>query len=129
MEKLIKRKKGQDILDALDARLKEIEERKYVGRYYNEFIADAVRELRNGNQVLCFFKYQFDELHKYFGDTLIYKYNKEEKWWECHLEYKKTDHKEEAAELLNFIEHHGLTPKMVLNYIKKKTDVIRMLNE
>ena len=129
MEKTIKRKKGQDILDALDARLKEIEERKYVGRYYNEFIADAVRELRNGNQVLCFFKYQFDELHKYFGDALIYKYNKEEKWWECHLFYKKTSNKEQADELLNFIECNDLTPKMVLDYIKKKADVIRMLND
>lgn len=124
-----RRQRSKEVLEMLDAKLELIKEQRIGGRYYNEFIADAVRELRNDNQVLCFFKYQFDELRKYFGDTLVYEYDRDNKWWVCHLEYKKNSNTDEDGELMHFIEKSGLTPRMVLKYIKPKVDLIKTLYE
>lgn len=98
-----RRQKSKEVLAKLDARLEEIKLRSGHKHVFNSFMHDIITDLRKGERVLCFYKYQFDELVKYFGDSLIFRYDRDNEWWECRLGYAKDD-KEDEAELVKDID-------------------------
>lgn len=55
------------------------------GAYLRQYMHDSRKELKKGNQVLAFYKYQLDALIKEFKDNLEYSYDSKNEWWECRL--------------------------------------------
>ena len=90
-----RKQKSKEVIAKLDAQLEEIKLRSGHKHVFNSFMHDIIADLRKGERAICFYKYQFDELVKYFGDSLIFRYDKTNEWWECRLGYSKDDQEDD----------------------------------
>lgn len=62
-----------------------VEEYTSTDAYFNKFMSDTKKLLREGSVGLVFHKYQLDALQEIFGDNLEYYLDKPHGWWVCYL--------------------------------------------
>lgn len=69
--------------EKINSRLKADEK---VGEpHYNQYLHEAIKDLKKGDVVLAFHKYQYEALKTMFGDKLESNYDQENNWWQCRL--------------------------------------------